>query len=89
MKEVNYIVFELKADRARNISLWSWIVAMLALIVRETNTWSVRHVCPDKDEFSFWKRRPLFEAGKISDYTYKMLYSSDGLCSCFYGLLNS
>ena len=26
------------------------------------------------------------KAVKISDYTYKMLHSSDGLCSLFYGL---
>ena len=26
------------------------------------------------------------KAGKISDYTYKMSYSSDGLCLRFYGL---
>ena len=28
----------------------------------------------------------LQKAGKISDSTYKMLDSSDGLCPCFYGL---
>ena len=31
------MAFELEADRARNISLWSWIVAVLGLIVRKTN----------------------------------------------------
>ena len=35
IKEVIYIAFELKADRATNLSL---IVAMVALIVRKTNT---------------------------------------------------
>ena len=28
----------------------------------------------------------LKKAGRISDSTYKMLYSSDGLCPRFYGL---
>ena len=38
IKEVIYIAFELKADRATNLSPWSCIVAMVALIVRKTNT---------------------------------------------------
>ena len=31
----------------------------------------------------------LRKAGKVSDYTYKILYSGEGLCPCFYGLLKS
>ena len=31
----------------------------------------------------------LRKAGKVSDYTNKMLYSGEGLCPCFYGLLKA
>ena len=38
IKEVIYIAFDFKAGRATNLSPWSCIVAMVALIVRKTNT---------------------------------------------------
>ena len=38
IKEVIYIAFEFKAGRATNLSPWSCIVAMVALIFRKPNS---------------------------------------------------